>query len=71
MEGPIALAALSDNVALPDDPKRVLLKHSEHSYGEWPWLQSHYVLSYGGREIEFIPLYEVGDQAYTLYCNAR
>lgn len=71
MEGPIALAALSDNVALPDDPKRVLQKRSEHSYGEWPWLQSHYVLSYGGREVEFIPLYEVEDQAYTLYCNAR
>ena len=65
------LAALSDNVQLTDEPRRALHSVSEHSYDAWPWLQSHYVLSYGGREIEFIPLYEVGDQAYTLYCNAR
>lgn len=71
MEGPIALAALSDNVSLGDDPKRALLRRSGHSYGDWPWVQSHYVLNNGGREIEFIPLYEVEDQTYTLYCNAR
>ncbi len=71
MEGPVVLAALSDDVLLYDDPRRVLMRHSEHSYEAWPWLQSHYVLSNGGRDIEFIPLYEVEDQVYTVYCNTR
>ena len=70
MEGPVALAALSDNVRLTDEPKRVLQHVSEHSYDAWPWLQSHYVFSTGGREISFIPLYEVGEQPYTLYCDS-
>ncbi|MBP5608917.1 MAG: glycoside hydrolase family 127 protein [Lachnospiraceae bacterium] len=71
MEGPIALAALSEDVLLYDEPKKILYKKSEHSYEDWPWLQSHYVLSNGGRNIEFIPLYEVDDREYTLYCNTR
>ena len=70
MEGPIVLAALSDNVQLTDEPRRALHRVSEHSYDAWPWLQSHYVLNNGGREVNFIPLYEVGEQPYTLYCDS-
>ena len=66
----IVLAALTDNVRLTDEPKRALQRVSEHSYDAWPWLQSHYVFYAGGREISFIPLYEVGEEPYTVYCDS-
>ncbi|MBR5421099.1 MAG: glycoside hydrolase family 127 protein [Lachnospiraceae bacterium] len=69
-EGPVLLAALSDDVYLSEEPRRALKRHSEHSYEEWPWLQSHYRAYRDGGCVDFMPLYEVTDEAYTIYVTS-
>ena len=60
-EGPIVLAGLGGGEQ-PLAPER-LRPVREHTYSTYPWLQSTYRM---GRT-RFVPLYEVTDEAYTLY----
>lgn len=63
LEGPIVLAALlnGDNLTKKDVVGK-LRPHYEHTYSEFPWLQS----SYYADNTEFVPLYEVIDEPYQI-----
>lgn len=68
MEGPIVLAGLSDNdYGLKFDKNLPLRQAQEHTYSTFPWQQSTYRTTGQSRETTFIPLYEVTNEAYTLY----
>ncbi len=71
LEGPIVLAAVNTDefcLDIPDDdPGKLLSPITEHTYATFPWLQSNYTAFSGKKQIDFIPLYEVTDENYTVY----
>ncbi len=71
LEGPIVLAGLTETEPASllggKAPEAAFQSVREHSYETFPWLQSHYNCQSSSGEIRFIPLYEVNDEAYTLY----
>ena len=72
LSGPIVLAALSDTEEIFDTDVAASLKpRMTHTYSTFPWEQDHYVSSGAGGSTEFIPLYEVEDEAYTIYQRER
>ncbi len=75
LEGPIVLAGLCDadeGLAMNgDDPQTALAPRMEHTYDTFPWQQSTYKTVGQPRNFLFRPLYEVTDEAYTLYFTRR
>lgn len=76
MEGPVVLAGLSEkNSGITLDSSGALEKVyrpvKEHTYSTLPWLQSCYRTVNQNEEIDFIPLYEVTDEKYTLYWTRK
>ncbi|MBR3305997.1 MAG: glycoside hydrolase family 127 protein [Lachnospiraceae bacterium] len=67
MEGPVVLAAPGEGVRFRKGFLTELKRRCEHSYETYPWLQSHYSLESGDTIKEFRPLYEMTDEAYTVY----
>lgn len=71
LEGPIVLAGLCDAdqglSMVQDEPKSTLMPRMEHTYATFPWQQSTYETAGQQRNILFKPLYEITDEAYTLY----
>ncbi len=71
MEGPIVLAGICDReINLRGDikePETILMPEYEHEYELVSWKQSHYRTVNQDSNIEFMPLYEVVDQRYTIY----
>ena len=70
LEGPIVLAGISDNdygLKAPQGIHSVLRPAKEHTYSTFPWQQSTYKTINQGRETTFVPLYEITDEAYTVY----
>jgi len=71
MEGPIVLAGMCDKeITIQGDgrkPEDLLMPEYEHEYKLESWKQSHYRTVQQEKNIEFIPLYEVVDQRYTIY----
>jgi len=45
----------------------VLAREYEHEYKIFPWKQSHYRTINQNSNIQFVPLYEVADEHYTIY----
>ncbi len=50
-----------------DDPNGFLYRNTEHIYDTFIWLQNNYVTRHQPKNIRLIPLYEVTDEAYTVY----
>jgi len=70
MEGPIVLAAASDEVTLKGDvkhPASFLQRELDQQYRTVRWVQSHYRTMNQDKIVRFKPLYEIGDEAYTIY----
>lgn len=71
LEGPIVLAAVNTKETSlhleNESASNKLVKQSEHTYETFPWKQSCYVLRTSESEIDFMPLYDVTDESYTVY----
>ncbi|MCR5676380.1 MAG: glycoside hydrolase family 127 protein [Lachnospiraceae bacterium] len=73
LSGPIVLAGLTDkdHALTGASAEAVLKRRMTHTYGTFPWEQDHYVTAGQPENVEFIPLYEVEDEAYTVYFRTR
>ena len=75
MEGPIVLAGICDGERAlevkEEQPEELLMPQYEHTYQMFPWKQSTYKTVHQAQNIEFIPLYEVTDETYTVYFPIR
>lgn len=67
MEGPIVLAAESDEVTLKGEPSKIFTREHDQQYRTVRWLQSHYRSQGQDRLIRLKPLYEIADESYTIY----
>ena len=71
VDGPIVLAGLTDEVDVIsgdfDNPSEFLDPVTEHAYDIFVWLQNNYRTKRQSKTIKFMPLYDVKDEAYTLY----
>lgn len=72
MEGPIVLAGLCGeetmlHVADKESPESILMPEYGQEYKIVRWKQSHYRTSHQEKAIRFVPLYEIGDEPYTIY----
>lgn len=68
---PIVLAGLTQDVDTIrgnlDKPDGFLYRNTEHIYDTFVWLQNNYMTKHQPKNIRLIPLYEVTDEAYTVY----
>lgn len=75
MEGPVVLAGLHDRdcgICMEnDDPQTALAYTTEHTYSTFPWQQSVYRTVNQPENFEFIPLYDVTDEQYTVYFTKK
>lgn len=75
MEGPIVLAGLCEQdtglYMKDNNPANALTPVVEHTYGTFPWMQSCYRSVGQNANISFVPLYEVTDEAYTVYFTIK
>ena len=75
MDGPIVLAGLTDrDTGLQgnlNDPESILLPEQSHTYGAFVWTQNVYLTRKQKENFRMIPLYEVKDEAYTVYFTAE
>ncbi len=75
MHGPLALVGITDadegldlNGKSLDD---VLVPHLEHTYAEFPWMQSNFRTIGQKKNFAFRPFYDVVDEEYTVYFTIR
>ncbi len=75
VDGPIVLAGLTSDVDVIygdfDNPVDFLSPVSEHTYDTYIWLQNNYRTKKQPRSIKFVLLYDVKDEAYTIYFEER
>ncbi len=71
LEGPIVIASVGESALLKDEPQKCLLPKTERVYQTIPWMQSHYFLPTKGSDRDFIPLYEIVDEEYSIYQRIR
>lgn len=75
VDGPIVLAGLcSHSMELqgdPQDPSSFLIEENTHTYEDFPWQQNHYRTRHQKQNIEFVPLYEITDETYTIYFEIK
>lgn len=73
MDGPIVLAGLTDKDCglIGENIKDIMLPRTEHTYGTYVWKQNCYVTLDQPVNIDFIPLYEVTDEQYTVYFTRK
>lgn len=71
VDGPIVLAGLTEEIDTIrgdfDKPEEFMYKNTEHVYDVFVWLQNNYRTKHQPKNINMIPLYEVNDEAYTIY----
>ncbi len=70
MEGPIVLAAESEETTLKGDaanPSSFLCRELDQQYRTVRWTQSHYRTLGQDKLVRLKPLYEIGDAKYTIY----
>lgn len=74
-EGPIVLAGLTDKdrgiVMENDDPCSALMYTTEHTYETFPWKQTTYRTINQPENFEFVPIYDIADETYTVYFTKR
>lgn len=73
VDGPVVLAGLTDRDCCLEgaSPEEIFLPRSEHTYSTYAWQQNRYVTRKQPVNIEFIPLYEVTDEVYTVYFTRK
>ena len=75
LEGPIVLAGLCDvdkGLYLKEgDIKKSMRPKYEHTYSVFPWKQSTYQTTGQPENIEFVPVYDITDEAYTMYFTRK
>jgi DUF1680 family protein len=77
MEGPVVLAGICDEdrklYGDADKLNELLVPQYEHTYGSFPWKQGFYKTKEQPGNINFMPLYEITDENYTVYfhCGKR
>ncbi|MBR4182708.1 MAG: hypothetical protein IKQ56_02690, partial [Lachnospiraceae bacterium] len=75
VEGPIVLAGLTDkDRGLEGDfdaPEEIFAPRSEHIYSTYTWKQNCHITRKQPENIEFMPLYEVTDEEYTVYFTEK
>lgn len=73
-DGPVVLAAIGEDGAHfglnGKTPKEVLHPFIEHTYNAFPWQQSSFHAYDNNSEVLFLPLYQVTDEAYTIYIGS-
>lgn len=73
MEGPIVLAGECDGerelFGDVNNPDEMLVPQYEHTYDVFPWKQGVYKTINQPQNINFMPLYDVTDEKYTVYFN--
>ncbi|MCR4762311.1 MAG: glycoside hydrolase family 127 protein [Lachnospiraceae bacterium] len=67
--GPVVLAGLTKKEVILSgkDAAQILRQRMTHTYSTFPWQQDHYRTAGQEENITFVPLYEVEDEAYTVY----
>lgn len=75
VDGPIVLAGLTDRDSGLrgdlSDPDSLLLPDQSHTYGNFIWNQNVYQSRRQRENFRLIPLYDVTDEAYTVYFTAE
>lgn len=76
VEGPIVLAGLSDaDKGLYVDPEKELKQtfrpRYEHTYSAFPWKQNTYQTAGQPENLQFVPLYDITDETYTMYFTRK
>ena len=75
MEGPVVLAGLSEKdcgiYMEGENPETALAYTTEHTYSTFPWQQSVYRTINQPENFDFVPLYEVTDEKYTVYFTKK
>ena len=74
MEGPIVLAGLIDSdcgLKINKDIKNTLIQQLEHLYSSFSWKQSTYNTKFQDKNFQFVPLYEITDESYTVYFTKK
>ena len=71
--GPVVLAGITDKdmTLHGENVSSILRRRMTHTYSTWPWEQDHYVTKNQEQNIEFVPLYEIEDEAYTVYFTMK
>lgn len=71
VDGPIVLAGLTEDIDVIkgdfDEPDSFLMVSSEHLYDTFIWKQNNYMTRRQQKNFKLIPLYDVKDEAYTIY----
>ena len=75
MEGPVVLAGLCGRdlgICMEnDDPHSALTYTTEHTYSTFPWQQSVYRSVNQPENFDFVPLYDITDEQYTVYFTKK
>ncbi|MCR4702223.1 MAG: glycoside hydrolase family 127 protein [Saccharofermentans sp.] len=75
VEGPVVLAGLTGKDCGLDgdysEPDKIFAPRSEHMYSTYTWKQNCHTTRMQPVNIEFIPLYEVTDEEYTVYFTEK
>lgn len=75
MEGPVVLAGLcgrDSGIFMENDaPESALAYTTEHTYSTFPWQQSVYRTVNQPENFDFIPLYDITDEQYTVYFTKK
>lgn len=74
-EGPVVLAGLCEKdcgiYTETDAPESALAYVTEHTYSTFPWQQSVYRTVNQPENFDFIPLYDITDEKYTVYFTRK
>ena len=75
VDGPVVLAGLiGKDIGLSgdfDEPETIFAPRSEHLYSTYTWKQNCYSTRMQKENFEFIPLYDVKDETYTVYFTEK
>lgn len=74
MEGPVVLAGLVDcdcGLKINKTIENTLIQQNEHLYAAFTWKQSTYNTKYQDKNFQFVPLYEITDEKYTVYFSKK
>ena len=75
VEGPIVLAGLTgEDCGLygdPDKPEEIFAPRCEHTYSTFTWQQNHHTTRNQPVNHDFVPLYEITDEQYTVYFTQK
>lgn len=74
-EGPVVLAGLCEKdcgINMKDNnPESALAYTTEHTYSTFPWQQSVYRTVDQPENFDFVPLYDITDEPYTVYFTKK